>query len=538
MRETKPMPHDHNPKEDAMRTATTTLIILMLLSALAGCAPRSLDETSTLADLARPEAQGGPELSPDQHLRLGERLASEGNGEAAFLHYQQALAELERTGAPQDDPRWLALRTHKGLLLLAQGQNEAALSEFQAVLALCPDHAGANEGAGAVYLRTGLVQDARAHLERALARDPDLWRAHQFLGVLESRQGNTERSVEELSASLALAPNNPGTLNNLGVTLLMRQEYGPALDAFRKALLAGAPKARTYNNIGLTLARMGHRQEALEAFKYAGSEASAYNNLGYVLLLRGEVDDATACFEKAVELSPSYYAKAFENLKQARMARGFLATGLAAGLAPASSAAEPEPVSAPQASPRPAVIPEKHTETNTERSAPPSTRELREMAPSSKPTLLRSTSPDTVLPVVSAFSPALTLRHAEPAAPLVSTASARTASSRAVRTNASPDDSIRIWGFHLASFKQRGTAEAEAANIAAQRGLETSVARVDLETKGVWYRVLAGRFPSREQARAMRARVAEQLRLPNTEELIITSFVEPDRAIPPARPAL
>jgi Flp pilus assembly protein TadD len=499
------MRNGHETKEDAMRTATTVLMGMLLLGLLAGCAPKSLDETATLADLAIPGEGDGPNLSPEQHQRIGDRLAAEGRGEAAFLHYQKALAELELTGAPQDDPRRLDLRARKGLLLLADNQTDAALTEFQEVLAASPDHAGANEGAGAVYLRTGLLKEAREHLERAVAADPKLWRTHQLLGVLDSREGDLDASLRELNASLELAPNRAGTLNNLGVTLLMRREYGPALDAFRKALLAGAPKDRIYNNIGLTLARMGRRQEALEAFKYAGGEASAYNNLGYVLLLQGEVDDAASCFEKAVELSPSYYAKAFENLKQARMARGFLASGLAA--------TRPDPVPAPASGGGAAPAPQ------DEDSA-------------THPALLADPEKEPVSALPMHFEPAPPAQQARAA-----TASLRPAQDAPAAEPGKTPGQARVYGFHVASFRTRAVAEGEAARLAPS-GLDISVARVELPEKGVWYRVMAGRYASLDQARARRAAAAAALGQPDTEELFIKSFENPEQATPPAHRVL
>jgi tetratricopeptide (TPR) repeat protein len=58
----------------------------------------------------------------------------------------------------------------------------------------------------------------------------------------------------------------------------------------------------------------------LEAFKRGGDGAKAYNNLGVIYLGEKRYQEAIASFETAVQLSPSYYLKATENLKTARQA--------------------------------------------------------------------------------------------------------------------------------------------------------------------------------------------------------------------------
>jgi tetratricopeptide (TPR) repeat protein len=59
----------------------------------------------------------------------------------------------------------------------------------------------------------------------------------------------------------------------------------------------------------------------MEAFKKGGDEAKAYNNMGFVYLKMGERDKAIRSFEKAIEIRPTFYLKASENLKKAKMDR-------------------------------------------------------------------------------------------------------------------------------------------------------------------------------------------------------------------------
>ena len=70
----------------------------------------------------------------------------------------------------------------------------------------------------------------------------------------------------------------------------------------------------------MTLVKMGSYQRAFEAFKRGADEAKAHNNMGMVYLKEGRPEEAITSFEKALETNPSYYLRASENLKIAKMA--------------------------------------------------------------------------------------------------------------------------------------------------------------------------------------------------------------------------
>ena len=524
-----------------MRTTIhrTTSLLLALSLILPGCA--GMTNSGSFEEMAYPERGNGPELTAEQHERLGDDLREQGSPEMAYLQYTRGLVKLTSSGA--DTNRADTLEVKKAMVLFSQGHDEAALTQVQAVLSRSPDHPLGNEVAGAIYLKAGLTQEARAHFERAITLDQSLWRTHQYLGVLASRQGEYDEAVRCFTTSLELHPGQPGTLNNLGVAYLMNSEYDPALATFRQALAAGAPQEKTYNNIGLVLARMGRQQEALETFRFAGSEAQAYNNLGYVLMLQGDTQGAIANFEKAIELSPSYYTKAFTNLKQARLAQSFRASGIGnmgdmgqvqprqpdqnmpviTDLEPYPTAAPVTPIT-PEMPMVPAMSTTLHAPVATQpqtmgdgfthvRPEPVSSLNYTPFASRSGPLLrLASTGNDT--------TPAPSLH----VGPVRNEPAPETLTAEESEPEQGP-----LFGLHVASFKTSTRTDRYIAELDA-RNIEHTELVVDLGEKGTWHRVLAGRFHSVAEAAAARPGMLRALGL---HDAPIQQFEDDLRPAPP-----
>ncbi len=484
-----------------MHSIANIILSLLLIAALSGCA--SIGRNSgTFEELAYPERSNGAALTASQHERLGDGLVERGHPETAYVHYARALVML-----PKGDENTYTLRVKKGLVLLSQGHDEAALKEFQNVLAERPDHPLANESAGAVYLKAGLNKEARTHFEHAISLDPELWRTQQFLGVLASRDGHYANAIHRFTISLELKPDQAGTLNNLGVAHLVNNDYKSALISFRQALAAGAPPQKTYNNIGLALARMGRHQEALQTFRFAGDEAKAYNNLGYVLMLQGDTARAITNFEKAIELAPSYYAKAFANLRQARLAESFRASGIG-GVEP-SSAPAPQPQIVPDvttATPQPTSVPTVQPEPGLVHAKPEPISSLNYTPFQS------STAPRFLLASTA-------LRETE-LAPEVSTLPPSMLTAGKARP---------FYGLHVASFQSFTRTDRYVWELL-RLGIEPMIVNVNLGEKGLWHRVLAGRYDSVAEATAARPSILQTL---NLDSAPIQQFEDTNSLTPP-----
>jgi Flp pilus assembly protein TadD len=139
------------------------------------------------------------------------------------------------------------------------------------------------------------------------------------LGIIYDRQQNYEEPSSNTKSHF-LNPNMAMLFNNLGMCLFLKGDYGEALKSFLQALKLETSNDRVYNNLGLTLCKLGRYKEASWRSSKEWDEAAAYNNLGYILMIEGKNKEAIEAFEKALEIKPGFYTKAYENLKKAKAA--------------------------------------------------------------------------------------------------------------------------------------------------------------------------------------------------------------------------
>jgi Flp pilus assembly protein TadD len=206
-----------------------------------------------------------------------------------------------------------------GLALLLANKNEDAIEQFDAVLKLDSNFASAYEGIGWAYFNKQDFGQAEPNLRKALERNHRLWRSYNLLGNIYDYRKQYEHAALEYASAIAVAPDKAFLYNNMGVSFTLAGRYQEATDAFTKAIERRYREPKVFNNLGLALANLGRYDEALDAMRQGGSEAQAYNNLGCIYMEKERYPEAVRCFEKAIALEPSFYSKANENLKKARI---------------------------------------------------------------------------------------------------------------------------------------------------------------------------------------------------------------------------
>jgi Flp pilus assembly protein TadD len=145
-----------------------------------------------------------------------------------------------------------------------------------------------------------------------------LWRSLDGLGVISDLQGNYVQAQASYQKALSLSPDSPQVLNNLGYSRYLSGQFAEAQGYFERALAASPGNPKAWSNMGLVHARLGHYPQAVSAFRELMTEPEAYYSAGYVCMLAHRWTDAGQLFQRAIELSPSYYEAAHQNLERVR----------------------------------------------------------------------------------------------------------------------------------------------------------------------------------------------------------------------------
>ena len=253
-----------------------------------------------------------PEMTSDDHERLGDVSVSRGNLQMAFVQYEKCLKlNSENT----------RVKYKKGMVFVLGGLNDDAVREFRAVLKAKPEDSLAHEGLGLAFFQMKRYGDASRHFQKAIELDSALWKAHSILGVIYDYQAQHDKATREHRLAINLRRSDGLLYNNLGVSHLLAGHYEKAIAAFREGIKREPSCAKLYNNLGLALAKLGRYRKALAVFMEPGDEAQAHNNLGCVYLQQGLREEAIRSFEKALEIKPTFYSRANQNLKRAKAGR-------------------------------------------------------------------------------------------------------------------------------------------------------------------------------------------------------------------------
>jgi Flp pilus assembly protein TadD len=257
-------------------------------------------------------------------MQYGDQARRAGQLDEALYHYIQAL---------QLDGRNSEALYRIGLIHVQRQNLTLADRALRSALAVTPEHTGALEASGLLYLTRNDYEQAKTVLQRALEADlartggadslqdhdqRSPARAYNGLGVIADLNGEHERARALYQASLAIRAGSAEVLNNLGYSHYLQEEWPAAERLFRQALQQDPKFSLAWRNLGLLYTRQQRYDAALGAFEQIMESAEAHNDIGYICLLDGRYRLAETYFNKALTLSPVYYKKAQENLTLAQ----------------------------------------------------------------------------------------------------------------------------------------------------------------------------------------------------------------------------
>ncbi len=140
--------------------------------------------------------------------------------------------------------------------------------------------------------------------------DPRLWNAK---GHYHDKQGEWMEALSSYVEAMKSGKWRGGTINNMGMSLLLQDRLDEAQKKFQQAINL-TPHNRVYeNNLRMVYILQGNLDAALDNIDEVRG-ADILNDAGYVAMTRGKVNVARRLFSKALDISPTYHAKAQANL--------------------------------------------------------------------------------------------------------------------------------------------------------------------------------------------------------------------------------
>jgi tetratricopeptide (TPR) repeat protein len=217
------------------------------------------------------------------------------NSETLFRH---AIAVTEKNALAYNN---------LGGALLANGQIDEAIENFQKALQVNPNYTEAHYNLGDAFLRRGQIDEAIQQFQKALQIDPKHAKSHADLGIALYQLGRIEEAIEQYRAALEIDPDNTKTHNDFGLALEQAGRMDEAIAQFQKALAIDPQNAEAHFNLGNIFVQTGQFEKAIAYYKRAleinPNDAEAYNNLGLAFYQSGQRGKAMASAQRALQLA-------------------------------------------------------------------------------------------------------------------------------------------------------------------------------------------------------------------------------------------
>lgn len=222
----------------------------------------------------RQAVQSAPK-SPGARMNLANILLQLGKFDEALDEF----GALQRLGGG-----WQA---ELGLANAFMGMGDLLRAEgaYQAVLQSQPDHPGAHNSLGRVYIERGFFGRAEFHLEKALEAQPKNPGILLNLGSLRRRQERIDEAVALTRQAIDLDPGNVNGYSNLADIL----EKANRLDEAKTTVEEGLARFPDYAGLLVQAARLDRR---------GGDVDAAIDRLSGISDFRGDIKNAAACHQE------------------------------------------------------------------------------------------------------------------------------------------------------------------------------------------------------------------------------------------------
>lgn len=245
------------------------------------------------------ERNGG--AYPEAQLNLGLTLRQLDELDAALAQFDTLLAR-----DPENAAAWL----NRGLVLQHRKRWDEARAAYRRAAELREGYAAAWYNLGKLEARLERYPDAAAAYARALEKDPQHAKAAVSLGVVRGALGDDEGAVAAFRRAVAIAPNDASAHFNLGLALRRQGALQEAITAYQKVLEIDPESVAALQNLGVCYARAGQPQLAVRTFNEAldidPSLVSVRYNLAIQYRKQDLAEQAAVELRRVLKLKPDY----------------------------------------------------------------------------------------------------------------------------------------------------------------------------------------------------------------------------------------
>jgi tetratricopeptide (TPR) repeat protein len=262
-------------------------------------------------DLARLQIYAGEyedgQISAENALLLNSNNSMAHAMKAWALYYQRDFdnAEVSVRRAIELDDNNAAAQAIFAEILVDRGNFEdieAAIGLSQKAQELAPSALETHRARGAVLLATGNYEEAIAEYEAALAINDKLWDLHYRLGVAYRIIGDYALAQSEMLAAIAFNPNNPDIPTDLSRTYAVQGQFGKAAQYAEQAVSLDPSNPRAHANLGFMYYRNQEYDKAIASLSLAirGGTTTDGVNVSGMRLESGRVAEYYSVFGMAL----------------------------------------------------------------------------------------------------------------------------------------------------------------------------------------------------------------------------------------------
>jgi predicted O-linked N-acetylglucosamine transferase (SPINDLY family) len=162
-------------------------------------------------------------------------------------------------------------------------------------------------GAAMALHRDKRYAEAITAYQRVLQLQPDHAQALHLLGLMAQQEGDPATAIELINRAIAIQP-SAEMHYNLAVALQAQEDHKGAAQHYNTAVEIKPEYAMAWNNLGAVLQKLDYKEAAIEAYTKSRDLqpelASAHSNLGVALNLGGRAREAMVSFRKVLSLQP------------------------------------------------------------------------------------------------------------------------------------------------------------------------------------------------------------------------------------------